>query len=47
MALMSVSQFATELKMPASALLEQLRHAGVDKQSEGDSLTEQDRKSVV
>jgi translation initiation factor IF-2 len=47
MALMSVSQFATELKMPASALLEQLRHAGVDKQSEGDSLTEQDKTRLL
>jgi translation initiation factor IF-2 len=34
MALTSVAQFATELKMPASALLEQLQKAGVTK-SEG------------
>ncbi|MDP3289021.1 MAG: translation initiation factor IF-2 associated domain-containing protein, partial [Methyloversatilis sp.] len=44
---MSVSQFATELKMPAAALLEQLRHAGVDKQSERDSLTEQDKSRLL
>jgi translation initiation factor IF-2 len=47
MALMSVSQFATELKMPAAVLLEQLRHAGVDKQSERDSLTEQDKTRLL
>ncbi|WP_018410898.1 translation initiation factor IF-2 [Methyloversatilis thermotolerans] len=44
---MSVSQFATELKIPASALLEQLRQAGVDKKSEGDSLTEQDKARLL
>jgi translation initiation factor IF-2 len=47
MALMSVSQFATELKMPAAALLEQLKQAGVDKKSEGDSLTEQDKTRLL
>lgn len=47
MALMSVSQFATELKISASALLDQLRQAGVDKKSEGDSLTEQDKTRLL
>ncbi|MBL8467006.1 translation initiation factor IF-2 [Methyloversatilis discipulorum] len=47
MALMSVSQFATELKIPAAALLEQLKQAGVDKKSEGDSLTEQDKTRLL
>ena len=47
MALMSVSQFATELKMPAAALLEQLKQAGVDKKSESDSLTEQDKTRLL
>lgn len=47
MALMSVSQFASELKMPAAVLLEQLRKAGVDKRSEGDSLSEQDKTRLL
>ena len=37
MAQMTVSQFATELKMPAPALLEQLAKAGVSKQDANDS----------
>ena len=39
----TVSQFAVELKMPASALLEQLGKAGVGKQTSNDLLTDQDK----
>ena len=38
MAQTSVSQFASELKMPAAALLEQLDKAGVGKKGETDLL---------
>ncbi|MDP2825011.1 MAG: translation initiation factor IF-2, partial [Sulfuritalea sp.] len=47
MALMTVSQFATELKMPAPALLEQLAKAGVSKQASNDSLSEQDKMRLL
>ena len=47
MALMTVSQFATELKMPAPALLEQLAKAGVSKQESNDSLSEQDKTRLL
>ena len=47
MALMTVSQFATELKMPAPALLEQLAKAGVSKQESGDTLSEQDKTRLL
>mgnify|MGYP001278400976 CR=1 FL=1 len=47
MAQMSVSQFATELKMPAGALLEQLQKAGVDKTAENDVLSEQDKSKLL
>ena len=47
MAQMSVSQFATELKMPAPALLEQLAKAGVSKQAANDTLTEQDKTRLL
>ena len=47
MALMTVSQFATELKMPAPALLEQLAKAGVSKQASNDSLSEQDKTCLL
>ncbi|MCX7161565.1 MAG: translation initiation factor IF-2 [Betaproteobacteria bacterium] len=47
MALMTVSQFATELKMPAPALLEQLAKAGVSKQASNDSLSEQDKTRLL
>ncbi|MCL2161772.1 MAG: translation initiation factor IF-2 [Betaproteobacteria bacterium] len=43
----SVTQFAGELKMPAVALLEQLRRAGVDKSDERDLLTEQDKSRLL
>jgi translation initiation factor IF-2 len=47
MAHTSVSQFATELKMPANALLEQLQKAGVDKRAENDFLSEQDKTKLL
>ena len=47
MALMTVSQFASELKMPAPALLEQLAKAGVSKQESNDTLSEQDKTLLL
>ncbi len=43
----SVTQFAGELKMPAAALLEQLRRAGVDKTGASDLLSEQDKARLL
>ena len=47
MAFMTVSQFATELKMPAPTLLEQLAKAGVSKQAANDTLSEQDKTRLL
>jgi translation initiation factor IF-2 len=47
MAQMSVIQFASELKMPAAVLLEQLQRAGVDKKAESDSLSETDKTRLL
>lgn len=47
MAQMSVAQFASELKMPTTALLEQLAKAGVEKSASEDSLTEQDKTKLL
>src|SRR5262245_30182251 len=47
MAQTSVSQFAAELKVPPSVLLEQLRAAGVDKKVPEDSLTDQDKSRLL
>jgi translation initiation factor IF-2 len=44
---MSVAQFASELKMPAAALLEQLQKAGVSKSAADDSLTEADKARLL
>ena len=44
---MSVTQFAGELRMPASVLLEQLQKAGVDKQGAEDLLSEQDKARLL
>ena len=44
---MTVSQFATELKMPATALLEQLAKAGVAKEATGDAVSEQDKSRLL
>jgi translation initiation factor IF-2 len=43
----SVAQFASELKVPPSVLLEQLRAAGVDKRVPEDSLTESDKSRLL
>ncbi|MEO8347219.1 MAG: translation initiation factor IF-2, partial [Betaproteobacteria bacterium] len=40
-------QFASELKMPAGALLEQLAAAGVSEKKEGDRLTEVDKTRLL
>ncbi|HTY98990.1 MAG TPA: translation initiation factor IF-2, partial [Rhodocyclaceae bacterium] len=47
MAQMNVSQLAAELKMPATALLEQLAKAGVSKSATQDMLTEQDKTRLL
>ena len=47
MAQTTIEQFASELKMPAGALLEQLSAAGVDGKREGDKLTEQDKTRLL
>jgi translation initiation factor IF-2 len=44
---MNVAQFAAELKMPATALLEQLARAGVAKQASNDVLNEQDKARLL
>ncbi|NBW46523.1 MAG: hypothetical protein EBR45_13365, partial [Betaproteobacteria bacterium] len=43
MASINVEKFAAELKMPTEVLLEQLRSAGVRKESAQDGLTESDK----
>lgn len=43
----TVSQFAVELKMPVEALLEQLGRAGVGKSGGSDTLTDQDKTSLL
>ncbi|MDB5816201.1 MAG: hypothetical protein JWN23_3318 [Rhodocyclales bacterium] len=47
MAEMSVADFATELKMPASALLEQLQKAGVTKSTLSDGVSEHDKTRLL
>ena len=47
MAQISVAQFASELKMPADALLEQLQKAGVVKSKFDDYLSEQDKSRLL
>ena len=43
----SVMEFASELKMPAAVLLEQLHKAGVAKAAESDTLSEQDKSRLL
>jgi translation initiation factor IF-2 len=43
----SVAQFASELKVPPSVLIEQLRAAGVEKKQADDSLSEQDKSRLL
>jgi len=47
MAHTTIEQFASELKMPAGALLEQLAAAGVEAKKEGDKLTELDKTRLL
>ena len=47
MAQTSVAQFATSLKMPVDALLEQLQKAGVAKGAADDQLNEQDKSKLL
>ena len=47
MAQTTIEQFASELKMPAGALLEQLAAAGVSAKKEGDDLTEVDKTRLL
>jgi len=47
MAAINVSQFATELNLPAALLLEQLRAAGLNKTKAEDPLTEQDKAKLL
>jgi translation initiation factor IF-2 len=47
MAQTTIEQFATELKMPAGALLEQLGKAGVAGKKEGDKLSEVDKTKLL
>ena len=44
---MNVEQFASELSLPVSLLLEQLREAGVNKARAEDALTEQDKTQLL
>src|SRR5690554_1466779 len=43
----TVAQFAIELKMPANALLDQLRSAGVDIKSVDDPVTDADKAKLL
>jgi len=47
MAHTTIEQFATELKLPPGALLEQLTKAGVAGKNEGDGLSEQDKTKLL
>ena len=47
MAQNSVAQFASELKVPPSVLLEQLRAAGVEKSAAEDVLSETDKSRLL
>src|SRR6202521_2327318 len=47
MAASNVTQFATELNLPAALLLEQLRAAGLNKVGAEDALSEQDKAKLL
>lgn len=47
MAVTTVAQFAAELNRPASALLEQLKSAGLNKASETDALNDADKERLL
>ncbi len=44
---LNVAQFATELGLPVTLLLEQLKAAGVSKEQESDSLSEKDKAQLL
>ena len=44
---LTVAEFASSLKMPAEAVLEQLKKAGVTKNNASDQLTEQDKSRLL
>jgi hypothetical protein len=44
---MNVAQFAGELGLPVELLLEQLKSAGVSKQKDSDSISEQDKSQLL
>src|SRR5512140_2770261 len=44
---MNVAQFAGELGLPVELLLEQLQSAGVSKQKETDTISEQDKSQLL
>ena len=47
MASTSIAKFATELNVPVDVLIEQLRSAGVEKQSADDALSETDKEQLL
>ena len=47
MASNNVAQFAAELKVPATVLLDQLRAAGVEKSTADDALSENDKAQLL
>ena len=47
MAKLNVTQFADELGLPVTLLLEQLKAAGIDKKEESSSLTEKDKAKLL
>src|SRR5438046_1834591 len=47
MAHTTIEQFATELKLPPGALIEQLAKAGVAGKNQGDGLSEQDKTKLL
>ena len=47
MAQTTIEQFATEMKMPSGALLEQLTASGVAGKKQGDKLSEQDKTRLL
>ena len=47
MASTSIAKFATELNVPVDVLIEQLRSAGVEKQSSEDALSETDKEQLL
>ncbi len=44
---MNIAQFATELGLPVTLLLEQLKAAGVDKEQDSDLVSEKDKAQLL